>query len=229
MQRPASRKSRNSMHTHTSRSSSKLTAALIEQTVTVERARTDIRYAEEEAELLKQEAALKASRNLLTAKKELETVENGLDAVKMVLDFNEESDFDNDNFLTTRYVNENVGVDRPPPIQSMDNDHVSPVPVLASSHRLDPDTTPFQPNEAVQLAKVVVQNQLIPQRLWKFDGEPSRYLTWKHSFQSVMSDLSVNSFMNLDLLINNLGPACKVQCDNIRSTNAKPLRKYGND
>ena len=27
--------------------------------------------------------------------------------------------------------------------------------------------------------------------------------------------------MNLDLLINHLGPACKVQCDNIRSTNAR--------
>ncbi|KAK3107444.1 hypothetical protein FSP39_014748 [Pinctada imbricata] len=149
MQKPVSRKSRNSMHTHTSRSSSKLTAALMEQTVKVERARTDIRYAEEEAELLKQEAALKASCNLLTAKKELEAAEKDLDAVKMVLDFNEEcsgdkaSDFDNDNFLTTRYVNENVDVDRPPPIQSMDNDHVSPVPVLVSSHRLDPDATPF--------------------------------------------------------------------------------------
>lgn len=41
-----------------------------------------MKYAEEEAELIKQEAAIKASRAVLTCKKELEAAKQGLDAVR---------------------------------------------------------------------------------------------------------------------------------------------------
>lgn len=48
---------------------------------------------------------------------------------------------------------------------------------------------PMKENEAFELAKIVMKNQSIPQRLCKITGEPSHYLPWKESFQSVMYDI----------------------------------------
>lgn len=74
-----------------SRVSSKLTQTLIQHTTKVEQARARMKYAEEEAELIKQEAAIKASRTVLTCKKVLhvEAAKQGLDAVRKVLDFSD--------------------------------------------------------------------------------------------------------------------------------------------
>ena len=46
-------------------------------------------------------------------------------------------------------------------------------------------------------------------------------MTWKHSFLNVMNDINSTTLEQLDLLLNNLGQVCKVQCENIRSTNAR--------
>ncbi|KAK3101067.1 hypothetical protein FSP39_000724 [Pinctada imbricata] len=132
-------KSHKTLRSRISNDSSKLTAALLEHTVKVEQARTRLKYAEEEAELLQQEAALKSRRDILTVKKELESAENGLGAVKMVLDFddsceNSESESESrnreetDQFLTNRYVAENVYVKKPPPDPNIDS-HTFTLPV----------------------------------------------------------------------------------------------------
>lgn len=86
-----------------------------------------MKYAEEEAELIKQEAAIKASRAVLTCKKELEAAKQGLDAVRKVLDFSDveeivfgeyESQHDQQHsYFTERYVMENVSI--PPPDQAV--------------------------------------------------------------------------------------------------------------
>lgn len=62
---------------------------------------------------------------------------------------------------------------------------------------------------------------MIPQRLWKFSGEPGRSMTWKHSLLNVMNYINCTTLEQLDLLLNNLGQACKMQCENIRFTNAR--------
>lgn len=69
--------------------SSQLTAVWMQHSANVEKAKARLKYAAEEAELIKQEAALKASRNLLTVKRELEEAESGLSAICKVLDFSQ--------------------------------------------------------------------------------------------------------------------------------------------
>lgn len=72
---------------------------------------------------------------------------------------------------------------------------------------------------------------MVPQRLWKFDGEPGRYIAWKHSCLNVMNDINSTTFEQLDLLLNNLGQVCKVQCEDLRTLEIRkePYLKYGRD
>lgn len=151
-----------------------------------------MKYAEEEAELIKQEAAIKASRAVLTWKKELEAAKQGLDAVRKVQDFSdvEESVFgeyesqhdqEHPNF-TERYVMENVSI--PPPDQVVSEN--IPSAAIENTHNNPESETPrnllnpvvftvvqqtdtYQ-NNTFDLAKAVVKNQMIPRRLWKFSG-----------------------------------------------------------
>lgn len=146
-----------------SRVSSKLTQTLIQHTTKVEQARARMKYAEEEAELIKQEAAIKASRTVLTCKKELEAAKQGLDAVRKVLDFSDveesvfgeyESHHESQDHpdLTERYVMENVKIDIPPPdpvvneyipSAAMENTHNNPESEL-QRNSLNPVVPPEQ-------------------------------------------------------------------------------------
>ena len=149
---------------------------------------------------------------MFTCKKELEAAEQSLDAVRNALDFSDEggsifkdSENDESRYLTERYVKENFEINTPSPNPAVIPESES-FAVNEVKHRipvLDPPRSSLNPaavwfvspnkicdNDALELAKVVVKNQMIPQRLWKFNGEPARYVKWKHSFLSVMEDIN---------------------------------------
>lgn len=72
----------------------------MEHSANVKKAKTRLKYAAEEAELIKQEAALKASRNLLAVKRELEEADSGLSAICKGLDLSQS---------TTRSMKSDIG------------------------------------------------------------------------------------------------------------------------
>lgn len=167
----------------------------------------------------------------MTCKKELEAAKQGLDAVRKVLDFSDveesvfaeyESHHESQDHpdLTERYVMENVKIDIPPP-DPVVNEYI-PSAAMANTHNnpesepqrnsLNPVVPPVvKQNNTFDLAKAFTKNQMVPQRLWKFDGEPGRYITWKHSCLNVMNDINSTTFEQLDLLLNNLGQVC-IKC-----------------
>ncbi|XP_052081778.1 uncharacterized protein LOC127719594 isoform X1 [Mytilus californianus] len=77
-----------SRHTWSTRNSSlNAQSEILKQTVKLETARTQLKYATEEAELLHREATLKAERNVLSMKREVDEAESGLQAVKKALNY----------------------------------------------------------------------------------------------------------------------------------------------
>ncbi|XP_062614379.1 uncharacterized protein LOC134276120 [Saccostrea cucullata] len=75
-----------SVYSHGS-SSSRLTSVVLEHTAKVEEARMKLKYAEEEAELLRKEAEIKAAQRLLSVKKEFEAAQSSLTAIKKCLQY----------------------------------------------------------------------------------------------------------------------------------------------
>lgn len=108
---------------------------------------------------------------------------------------------------------ENVKIDIPPPdpvvneyipSAAMENTHNNPESE-PQRNSLNPVVPPVvKQNNTFDLAKAITKNQMVPQRLWEFDGEPGRYITWKHSFLNVMNDINSTTLEQLDLLLNNL-------------------------
>ena len=243
--------------------SSHLTAVWMQHSANVEKAKTRMKYAEEEAELIRQEAALKASRNLLTVKRELEEAESGLSAIRKVLDFSQSGsrsmESDHGSYKPSlsaskshvlRYMQDNKNDHTPPPevpaevnLHACDNNKPFPMeaketpPLLCAPgnkiDELNPSAVPFTPKqtstEAADLAKLVAKNQLLPRRLWNFNDDPGRYLTWKYSFMNVMSEISATTLEHLDLLVNHLGPESRIQAENIRATNSRNPEKAVKD
>ncbi|XP_061166393.1 uncharacterized protein LOC133175314 [Saccostrea echinata] len=238
--------------------SSHLTAVWMQHSANVEKAKARLKYAAEEAELIRQEAALKASRNLLTVKRELEEAESGLSAIRKVLDFSQSTSRSMESehgsykpslsskFHVLRYMQENNNDRTPPPeapaevnIRMCENNEAFPQearqtpPSLRTPenkiNELNPSAVPFTPKqtstEAADLAKLVAKNQLLPRRLWNFNDDPGRYLTWKYSFMNVMSEISATTLEHLDLLVNHLGPESRIQAENIRATNSRNPEK----
>ncbi|XP_076072151.1 uncharacterized protein LOC143043852 [Mytilus galloprovincialis] len=85
-------KSRSSQHSSrhtvsTRHSSLSAQSEILKQTVKLETAKTRLKYAKEEAELLHREATLKAEKNVLAMKRDVDEAESGLQAVKKALDF----------------------------------------------------------------------------------------------------------------------------------------------
>lgn len=79
-------KSQMSGHSHIS-ASSHPTSVILQHTAKVEEARTKLKYAKEEAELMRKEAEIKAAQCLLSVKKEFDAAKSSLSAIKMVLDY----------------------------------------------------------------------------------------------------------------------------------------------
>ncbi|XP_033755752.1 uncharacterized protein LOC117338505 [Pecten maximus] len=231
--------------------SSRLTEMLVKHTAKVEKARSRMKYAQEEAELIKQEAALQASRNLLNLKRELEVAETGLNAIHKAFDFRSSNASNKDsaskrgsyigsetNRHILRYVEENKDNNVSPPIVPTEDvtqdepiETVVQIPSTGAADTtrvLNPSAVAFKPenkNEAFDLAKLVAKNQLLPQRLSQFTDEPARYLTWKYGFLNVMEEVGASILEHLDLLVNHLGAESKTQAENIRASNPRNSQK----
>ncbi|XP_061169198.1 uncharacterized protein LOC133178524 [Saccostrea echinata] len=68
-------------------SSSRLTSVVLQHTAKVEEARMKLKYAKEEADLMRKEAEIKAAQRLLTVKKEFEAAQSSLTAIKKCLEY----------------------------------------------------------------------------------------------------------------------------------------------
>jgi hypothetical protein len=69
-----------------------------------------------------------------------------------------------------------------------------------------------------EFAKYLLKD-LVFSGLSKFDDKPENYLAWKHSFQSVITELSISPSEELDLMVKYLGQSSTNQAVSIRSSN----------
>lgn len=241
--KPGSQKSE---RTYKTTSSSHLTAVMLEHTAKVEEARARMRYAEEEAELMKKEADLKAARCVLTVKREYDAAQSSLRAIKRVFDFSDNESlggsFTPDKFEDIDYLprssikehnTETSEHNMDNPIQHLDipstleytekfvrdqTDSIKPS-ILNPEAPVFVQQTNSVSSDTHELAKLLAKKQLLPARLTTFDDIPGHYYTWKSTFENVMSELGASPLERLDLLIQNLGTNSKRQAMNIRSAN----------
>ena len=85
--------SRTSRTTSTRSGSSHVSAIWLQHTANVEKAKARLKFAAEEAELIKKEAEIKANKSLLSVKRELEEAESGLGAIRKALNETEGTKF----------------------------------------------------------------------------------------------------------------------------------------
>ena len=83
-----SAKSKTSTRTHKSSLhdsvKSRVSEEILRQTVKLETAKTKLKYAEQERELIQREASLRADKNILNMRREVDEAESGLQAVQQV-------------------------------------------------------------------------------------------------------------------------------------------------
>lgn len=71
-----------------------------------------------------------------------------------------------------------------------------------------------------ELTRFLLKKDLLFTRLSSFNDRPESYAVWKASFQSIMSELNVTAFEELDLLVKWLGPESMKHALSIRASNA---------
>lgn len=96
---------------------------------------------------------------------------------------------------------------------------------------LDPSVPPFIPkhqtiqhdtehSQVNQFSQFLLKKEILLSRFTKFDDQAESYLTWKNTFNSIVSELNVTPFEQLDLLVKWLGPRSSKQATTIRTANA---------
>lgn len=97
-------------------------------------------------------------------------------------------------------------------------------------NELNSSVAPFIPKqsltEAADLARLVVKNKFLPTRLWNFNDDPGRYLTWKYN---LWMSWATSAQQHWNLLVNPLGPESRIQAENIRTTNSRNPEKAVKD
>ena len=73
---------------------------------------------------------------------------------------------------------------------------------------------------ASELTRFLLKKDLLLSRLSRFNDRPESYAVWKASFQSIMGELSVTPFEEMDLLVKWLGPESSKHALSIRTSNA---------
>jgi hypothetical protein len=85
-----------------------------------------------------------------------------------------------------------------------------------------PPPTTEQPSLLVEsindFSKYLLKKELLLNRLYRYDEKCENYLMWKTSFRTVMSELDVTAFEELDLMIKWLGPESSRQASSIRAS-----------
>ena len=78
---------------------------------------------------------------------------------------------------------------------------------------------PGPQNVASELTRFLLKKELLLSRLTHFNDKPESFAIWKTSFQSIMKELSVTSFEEMDLLVKWLGPESSKHALSIRTSN----------
>ena len=97
--------------------------------------------------------------------------------------------------------------------------HLNPeVPTFNSAYQvMERETEHSQIN---QFSQFLLKKEILLSRFTKFDDQAESFLTWKNTFNSIMKELNVTPFEQLDLLVKWLGPNSSKQATTIRSANA---------
>lgn len=80
-----------------------------------------------------------------------------------------------------------------------ENDRYSVPHLVEPIRKLNPEASSFTPNNSV--TRYLLKKDLLLSRLSAFDNRPESYMTWKVSFKTVMSELDVSPFDELDFLL----------------------------
>lgn len=86
---------------------------------------------------------------------------------------------------------------------------------------LDAHAPSFVPvnNQCTDFTKFFLKKELMLTRLTNFDDQPENYLAWKCTFRSVMDDLNMTPYEELDLLVKYLGKESTISAINLRTAN----------
>lgn len=88
-----------------------------------------------------------------------------------------------------------------------------------------PETLPVShPGVVENLTQFLLKKDLLMSRFSPFNDRPDSYQTWKASFTSIVKELNISAFEEMDLLIKWLGPDSKRFASSIR----KDSIVYGN-
>lgn len=97
------------------------------------------------------------------------------------------------------------------------------VPVDPPSNTVDtqnPQTQmSFADSHLSELLLFLMRKQLVPERFSNFDDKVESYNSWKSSFQSIVAELKVSKFEELELLVNRLSGRSKEVATSIRNAN----------
>ena len=93
-------------------------------------------------------------------------------------------------------------------------------PVMNTPHTPANLSNDSSANLVSDFSKFLLKKDLLLTRLSVFSDRPENYMVWKNSFKNIMSELSVSSFEELDLLVKWLGPETSSQVLNIRAAHA---------
>lgn len=70
-----------------------------------------------------------------------------------------------------------------------------------------------------ELTLFLMRKQLVPERFSNFDDKVESYNSWKSSFQSIVAEIKVSKFEELELLVNRLSGRSKEVATSIRNAN----------
>ena len=99
-----------------------------------------------------------------------------------------------------------------------------PPPSEHSVHDVRPSSEPgVGPNDVdnshiASMTNFLLKKELLIQRFTAFSDQPESYLSWKTNFTTIVSELNVSPFEELQLLVRWLGPESSKYADNIRQT-----------
>lgn len=83
-----------------------------------------------------------------------------------------------------------------------------------------PETLPVSsPGVVENLTQFLLKKDLLMSRFSPFNDRPDSYQTWKASFTSIVKELNISAFEEMDLLIKWLGPESKRFASSIRGSN----------
>jgi hypothetical protein len=225
-----------SRRTDKSQNSSNLSArssTLARRHAKAEAARARLEFVEKQNEILKEQAKLEedeilaklatvrrkakldADLSILCHQKDVAAAETEVNALRSSVDNESITEFNNQKAPS---INE---ADRQEMTQQYVQQQVEQHQQVQKS--LNPEAPPYNPHNDTQITseftRFLLKKDLLFARLSTFNDKPETYRVWRSSFRSVIDELQVNEFEQLDLLVKWLGPTSSKHAMSMRSAN----------